>query len=117
MVADIGLIERVLDNLLGNALQYTPRGGRVWVQVGLQGEGDQVRVTVNDNGPGIPTPQQVLVFKRFYRADNPERSAGGHAGLGLAIVKRIIELHKQKVWLESKPGGGASFVFTLSSAR
>lgn len=113
--ADIGLIERVLDNLLGNALHYVPNGKRIWIDVSVNDDG-KIAVSVNDNGPGIPRPQQELIFQSFHRADNPQRSSTGHAGLGLAIVKKILELHQEHVWLDSEPGSGARFTFTLAEA-
>ena len=111
VVADIGLIERVLDNLLGNALQHTPRHGAIEIKIN-SGKENRVYILVSDNGPGIPSSQQKMIFERFYQADNPQRS-GGQAGLGLAIVKRIIDLHQQKLWVESEPELGARFIFTL----
>ena len=115
VVADIGLIERVLDNLIDNAVQYSSPDRKIWLDI--RPEGERVRVSVNDQGAGISRDQQQLIFERFHRADNPERSRAGHAGLGLAIVRKIIEMHHQKVWVESKPGEGARFSFTLSLAR
>lgn len=114
VIADIGLIERVLDNLIDNALQYTSENGKIWLEVTAD-ENNQTRVSVNDQGKGISSIDSKLIFERFHRADNPQRSSTGHAGLGLAIVKRIIELHHQKVWVESKPGKGSRFSFTLSA--
>jgi signal transduction histidine kinase len=115
VVADIGLIERVLDNLIDNALQYTPENHRIWIEVTVNDQ-QQVSVSVNDQGKGIASTQKALIFERFHRADNPQRTSTGHAGLGLAIVKKIIELHQQHVWVESEPGQGARFTFTLPMA-
>lgn len=114
VLADISLIERVLDNLLGNALHYVPSGKHIWIDVAVADDG-KVAVSVNDDGPGIPKPAQALVFQSFHRADNPQRSSTGHAGLGLAIVKKILELHQENIWLDSEPGQGAHFTFTLSA--
>ncbi|MGV6816874.1 MAG: ATP-binding protein [Thiotrichales bacterium] len=115
VVADIGLIERVLDNLLDNALQYTSENKKIEIEVKLDGQ-KTVTISVKDEGKGISSDQTTLIFERFHRADNPQRSSTGHAGLGLAIVKRIIELHKQTIWVESEPGRGARFSFTLARA-
>ncbi len=115
VVADIGLIERVLDNLIDNALEHTPAGRRIRIDVSESADG-QVVVSVDDEGKGIPPNQQQLIFEQFHRADNPQRSSTGHAGLGLAIVKKIIELHQQHIEVESTPGKGACFSFTLLSA-
>jgi two-component system phosphate regulon sensor histidine kinase PhoR len=74
----------------------------------------QVLISVIDSGPGVPEPQRAKIFDHFYRADNASRS-GEHAGLGLAIVKKIIEMHRQQIRVDSPPGGGAAFAFTLQS--
>ena len=116
VVADIGLIERVLDNLIDNALRYTPENRKIVIEVKPDSSG-KVRVSINDEGKGIAKDQIKLIFERFHRADNPQRSSTGHAGLGLAIVKKIIELHHQSIWVESEPGNGAIFSFTLPEAE
>ncbi len=114
VIADIGLIERVLDNLIDNALQYSFSGSKVWLEISLAK--NHVCISVRDQGSGISKEEQKLIFERFHRANNPERSQTGHAGLGLAIVRKIIELHQQKIWVESEPGHGARFSFTLTQA-
>lgn len=114
VLADIGLIERVLDNLIDNALRHSSPELDIWVDIQLIE--NRVCVSVSDEGVGISLEEQQLIFERFHRADNPERSQTGHAGLGLAIVKKIIELHQQKVWVESRLGEGARFSFTLPQA-
>lgn len=115
VVADIGLIERVLDNLIDNAMQYTPENRKVWLNVSTI-EQNQVCVSVADEGKGITNEQKELIFQRFHRADNPQRTSTGHAGLGLSIVKKIIELHHENIWVESESGKGARFLFTLPLA-
>lgn len=119
VVADIALIERVFDNLLDNALQHTPRGKRVWIEVAVD-EGDSpesVSVSVNDEGAGVPASDLTLIFRRFHRANNLERDQSAHAGLGLSIVKKIMELHQQSVWVDSREQRGSCFTFTLASGR
>ena len=111
--ADIGLIERVLDNLIGNAIHYSPRNSRIDIQVEAPADGS-LTVRIADQGQGIAPDQLDLVFERFHQAHAPER-VDGHAGLGLCIVKKIIELHRQKVWVESRPEQGARFHFTLAA--
>lgn len=111
--ADIGMIERVLDNLISNAIYYSYTQGEIRIVIDQSTSG-QVTVTVEDSGQGIPEDQQPLVFERFHQAHTPDRS-NGHAGLGLAIVKKIIELHQQKVWVSSRPAQGAAFTFTLAT--
>lgn len=111
--ADIGLIERVLDNLINNALYYSPQNGTITLNIHTAAD-QAVRVKVIDHGRGIAEDQLELVFERFHQAHTPERT-DGHAGLGLCIVKKIIELHQQKIWVESKPDQGAQFQFTLTA--
>ncbi|MFZ4878359.1 HAMP domain-containing sensor histidine kinase [Janthinobacterium sp. Mn2066] len=108
--ADLGLIERVLTNLLDNAIRHTPAGGTV--TVALQREGEQVRVTVSDTGPGI-APQ--LLEKLFRRPFSPGTD-GRNGGLGLLIVQRILQLHGSAIELRSEAGKGAVFCFALRAA-
>ncbi len=111
--ADIGLIERVLDNLIGNAIHYSPRNSRIEIRVDAPADGS-LTVRIADQGEGIDSDQLDLVFERFHQAHAPQR-VDGHAGLGLCIVKKIIELHRQRVWVESAPRQGARFHFTLAA--
>lgn len=108
--ADIALTERVLDNLIGNAIDHTPAGGEVSLALGA-GVG-QVRVTVSDTGPGIRTEDLPRIFEPFYRS-NTSSGAGVHAGLGLAIARRIAELQDGQLTVENPPRGGSVFTFTL----
>jgi signal transduction histidine kinase len=105
---DVGLIERVLENLLGNAIRHTPEGGQVTVST--QGGRAGLRVEVRDTGPGIPSEEIPLIFDRFYRS-----GAGHHegAGLGLAIAKRIVELHAGTLDVRSRVGEGTVMAFNL----
>ena len=107
--ADLSLIERVLDNLIGNALKHTHSGGRVTVS--LMAAADCVAVSVADTGAGIPQADLPFIFDRFYRAEGERRSSG--AGLGLAIAKRILELHGSEIEVESDTRSGTRFRFTL----
>jgi len=109
VVGDIALIERVLDNLLDNAIQHTPAEGTVTVLAHSVGGGLVVRVI--DTGSGIPAEQLPHVFERFYRPDNSDTKGG--AGLGLAIARRIVELHGSAMRAASKPGRGTVFSFDL----
>jgi signal transduction histidine kinase len=111
---DIGLIERVLDNLIGNALAHTDPGGCVCL--GLKPEGEAVVVEVTDTGHGIPEQDLPHVFERFYRANTGSWEQGGHAGLGLAITKSILDLHGSRMRVESRVGIGTSFAFSLPVA-
>jgi signal transduction histidine kinase len=113
--ADIGLIERVLENLLGNALAHTDSDGRV--VLALEDHGDCVVLRVTDTGCGIAPEELSNVFERFYRVDGPRWERGGNAGLGLAISKGILELHGSDLQVESRVGEGTSFSCRLPVAR
>lgn len=109
VMADVEQIERALGNLLENAIQHTPRGGQVRIEMAT--ESSLLRIRVIDTGRGIEPEHLPHIFKRFYSVrDSTDR---GHTGLGLAIVKRIIELHSQSVSILSKPGAGTTVEFTL----
>ena len=107
-------VERVLFNLLTNALRHTPSDGSVAVVVEPLDE--EVRVTVEDTGEGIPAESLRRVFDRFWRGD-PARSSGkGGSGLGLAIASGLVEAQGGRIWAENRPGGGARISFTLPVA-
>ena len=108
-------VERVLLNLLTNALRHTPSDGAVAVIVAPEEPtGEAVRVAVEDTGEGIPDGQLGTVFERFWRADRAR--SGGGAGLGLAIARGLVEANGGRIWAEHRPGGGARVVFTLPIA-
>jgi signal transduction histidine kinase len=109
---DIALIERVLENLLDNALRHTSAGGRVSLE--MIRDGRRIRVTVADTGSGIAAEDLPRVFDRFYRGGGQAR--GARSGLGLAIVRRIVELHAQTVSITSAPGVGTCVEFGLPTA-
>ena len=109
--ADIALIERVVDNLIENALRYAPSGGRVTVR--LLAVSQAVRVEVHDTGPGIPDSDRAHVFDRFYRGDKSRSSKSGHAGLGLAIARSVLELHGCAIDFTSSAEEGTTFFFEL----
>jgi signal transduction histidine kinase len=108
--ADVGLIERVLTNLIGNAIEHTPSAGGVSVSTRLQGS--TVSVRISDTGAGIPDEDLPRIFDRFFQAKAGKRD-GQHAGLGLAITKRILELHDSRIDVVSKVGAGTAFSFSL----
>jgi signal transduction histidine kinase len=112
--ADPDMLSRVFDNLCSNALRYTPPGGHVSVNASQQGS--MLRISVTDNGKGIPTDALPRVFDRFYRADAARQTTTGGSGLGLAIVRAIIEAHGGSVYAENAPGAGARISFTLPLA-
>ena len=110
VMADIALIERVLENLIANALCHTSAEGEVILI--LRTVGTDVEIEVQDNGKGIAESEQVHIFHRFYRGDNKERS-DHHAGLGLAIAQHIVNLHGSEIQVNSIEGAGSRFFFRL----
>ncbi|AKJ04454.1 PAS domain S-box-containing protein [Archangium gephyra] len=111
VLADKDRVLQVFSNLLGNALKFTPLEGSV--EVGAALEGTHVCFWVRDSGPGIPPEHQPRVFDRFWQADARDKRG---AGLGLAICKGLVEAHGGRIWVESTPGEGSSFRFTLPVA-
>ncbi len=109
--ADRGRVLQVLENLLGNALKFTPAGGRV--TVGAEAAGGFARVWVSDTGHGVPSEQLPRLFDRFWQASQSERRG---VGLGLAIVKGIVEAHGGTIEVKSVVGEGTTFSFTLPLA-
>jgi signal transduction histidine kinase len=108
--ADIGLIERVLENLIANAIRHTPADGEITVL--LKAKDTEVVIEIQDNGCGIPEAQLQNIFDRFYRVDDMERS-NNHAGLGLSIAQHIVTMHGGEIRVVSKPGSGSRFFFAL----
>jgi len=110
--ADIRMIERVLENLIDNALRHTESGGSVTVLV--EAEGARVTVSVADTGCGIPAEEISRVFDRFHRVRTATVRQDGGAGLGLAIAKRVLDLHDRAIDVESELGVGTTFRFSLT---
>ncbi len=111
LVGDAAKLDRVLFNLLENAVSYTPAGGRVMVAVGA--EEDHVKVTVADSGPGVPPDYRESIFERFVRVPDV---VGRHKGFGLGLYfcRQVVEAHGGRIWVEPGPGGaGSRFAFTL----
>lgn len=113
VTADVGLLERVLDNLLENALRFAPRGSTV--RVSLKDRGGMLTVAVSDSGVGLAPEDAARVAERFFRKDPGRSSPSGHAGLGLAIVQGILQLHGSRIHVVSRPGQGAVFSFDLAA--
>lgn len=103
-------LRQVLDNVVGNAIKYSPAKGEI--QISIHDEENQVILQVTDHGPGIPTSDQPHIFDKFYRASNISSDVEG-SGLGLAIVKNIVENHQGRIWVESTVGKGSSFFIVL----
>ena len=113
VLCDRDLIQRVLVNLIHNALKWSPKGDKVTVNAADIGE---IQISVLDNGPGVPPDAVERVFERFYQVD---ASRTGHegTGLGLAICRHIVEAHGGRVWAEPNTSGGGRFMFTLLNAN
>ena len=107
--ADIGLVERALQNLLENAIKYTDKGGKITLSI--VNKGDNIEINLTDTGQGIPMDELPYIFDRYKQVD-PESKKQGY-GLGLAIVKKIMELHDTSISVISKPREGSSFIFNL----
>ncbi len=112
--ADIRLIERALENLIDNAIRYTPQSGAISIE--LQPSEDRISVSVSDNGSGIPEPDIPYIFDRFYRPQSNTPTEKNRSGLGLAIVKRIAELHQSSIKVSSTQGQLTRFTFFLPIA-
>jgi len=111
LVADAGKLERVLLNLLSNAMKFVPDGGRV--QTVVRAEGDRVVLSVEDDGPGVPIPLRGVIFERFRRGDDPTTRRFGGTGLGLAIARELVEHHGGRIEVGDGAAGGALFRVTL----
>lgn len=113
--ASLQQIRRIFENLIENAIRYTPRGG----QITLTGnsDGNHLFISVKDTGIGIPTSERGAVFDRFYRAQNAQVHTDSGSGLGLAIVKQIIEYYNGKISVESEEGNGTTFTVILPLSR
>ena len=121
IAADGARLQRVLRNLVDNALRHTPPGGEVLVDATMAGSNVEFRVA--DSGPGVPLDERERVFERFYRGERsrhrgeyPAQRAVG-AGLGLAIARGLVEAHAGRIWTEPGPLSGAAFCFTVPTAQ
>ena len=115
VTADREKITHVVGNLLGNAIDFTPRGGRVWVRAKcVQGEeGKECLVEVGDTGIGIDPEHHELVFREFAQVDSSASRQHHGTGLGLTIARKLVELHGGRIWLQSELGEGSRFFFTI----
>jgi signal transduction histidine kinase len=110
---DPNRIIQVLNNLIGNAIKFTPNDGTIKVGARLDRGNNAIEVNVKDNGIGITEENLSRIFDKFYQVGGRVSTDISGTGLGLSIAKEIVELHGGKVWVESKNGYGANFVFTL----
>ena len=108
---DFNFMREILDNLLDNALKYTPEGGSIYVNV--RGDGDRALINVTDTGIGISAEDLAHIFQKFYRADNSDTRTIGGTGLGLYLVKQRAEAMGGRVWAESSFGEGSTFYVSL----
>lgn len=112
--ADPHRIGQIVRNLVSNAIRYSPEGGEVRVRASR--EDGLVRISVADRGIGIPADRQERIFEKFYRVDNDLTRKVNGTGLGLAISRELVEAHGGRIWVESSPGRGSTFSFTLPVA-
>jgi signal transduction histidine kinase len=108
-------VKQVLLNLLSNALKFTPDGGRVDVKA--RRDADNIVVTVHDTGIGIAAEDQGAVFEEFRQVGRHYTNKQEGTGLGLALTRKFVELHGGRIWLESEPGKGSTFTFTIPIKR
>ncbi len=116
MSADREKIAHVVGNLLGNAIEFTPSGGRVWVRASrrqMDGTPPSMMVEVGDTGLGIAPEHHDLIFREFAQVDSTPSRAHHGTGLGLTIARKLVELHGGRIWLESELGKGSRFFFTV----
>jgi len=115
VLADKIQLERVLINLISNAIKFTPAQGRITIT--SRKIDKMIRVDVSDTGCGIPEEAQEAIFEEFFRVDNAINQEVKGTGLGLSLVKHIVEAHGGKIWVKSKPGAGTTFSFTLPATE
>lgn len=116
--ADRQKIAHILGNLLGNAIAFTPEGGRIWItgRMARRGDSSELVLEVGDTGVGIAAEHHELIFREFAQVDaSPSRAHHG-TGLGLTIARQLVEVHGGRIWLESVPGKGSRFFFSLPSS-
>ncbi len=111
VMADEGKLHRVVSNLISNAIKFTPRGGRVALRVTQYPKYTEVSVT--DTGEGIPLEEQDRIFEKFYQVEKRRLGRKAGTGLGLPLCKKVVEAHGGTIWVESTPGQGSRFAFTI----
>ena len=110
------LLERMMENLVSNAIKYTPKGGSVIVEV-VRKDADRVQIRVKDSGIGIPEAEQSKLFQEFFRASNAKKATRSGTGLGLALVKRAVERHNGSIRVDSQEGKGTTVLVDLPLDR
>ena len=109
--ADLRRFQQIMYNLLSNAVKFTPENGKI--EVGIDNLDNGIKIYVKDTGIGIDPAFHQKIFNKFHQVDNPYSKKQSSTGLGLTITKELVELHKGKIWVESSPENGATFIFTL----
>ncbi|MDR2295629.1 MAG: response regulator [Clostridiales Family XIII bacterium] len=120
LLGDDQRLTQVVTNLLSNAIKFTPEGGSIRLDAYLEGEENgicTIRIAVSDTGIGISAQQQTRLFSAFQQAENSTSREFGGTGLGLAISKRIVDMMGGRIWIESEPGKGSTFAFTMRAQR
>ena len=115
VLADERQMERVISNLVSNAVRYTPPHGSILIKT--EQVADQIKITIEDSGIGIAPEDLPLIFDNFFRADNAQQMAKDGTGLGLSIVQKIVQQHFGTVEVQSKPGVGSQFTISLQAWR
>jgi len=112
ILADNGRIKQVIQNLLSNALRYTPSGGKVWVRV--KARRSNIQFDIKDSGKGLTKEAQSHLFQMYYiQRVGPDMEKLSGLGIGLALCRILVELHGGAIWVRSEPGKGAIFSFTI----
>jgi len=104
------MVERIVENLLGNAVKHTPGDSRIWVRLERTDHG--ALLMVEDDGPGVPPEERVTIFEAYRQGSSHDAASAatvGGSGVGLALIARFAELHDGRAWVEEREGGGASF--------
>jgi PAS domain S-box-containing protein len=114
---DVWRVQQVMENLISNAIKFTPEKGSIAVTARRAAEPDMVEIEVTDTGPGIPQKEQERLFTMFYQVETDSSRSAGGLGLGLVISKGIVESHGGRIWVESEVGRGSSFKFTLPVSK
>ena len=110
--ADREKVAHILANLLGNAIDFTPAGGRVWIKASIRGD-SELLAEVGDTGVGIAPEHHEFIFEEFAQVDASASRQHHGTGLGLTIAQKLVELHRGRIWVESELGGGSRFYFTI----
>ena len=114
-VIDPQRFEQIIGNLLGNALRYIPEAGKVWITANETADG--LRITVNDNGAGIPDEDLPYIFDRFWRKEKPRARLSGGTGLGVAITKQLVETQGGTIEARNLPERGLQVVVELKPSK